>query len=389
MTDNTNMKNVDRIKIKDKEIILVGTAHISKESAKLVEHIISEENPDTVGVELCQKRYDTLLKKNKWENTRITKIIKEGKALLFLANLLISSFQKRIGKDLKVEPGAEMVQAIQAGEKSLAEIVLLDRDIQITLMRAWKKMKILEKAKFIYSFLVDLICPEKIETELIETIKEKDIMAQMMEEFGREVPSIKKALIDERDIYIANKILAAPGKKIVAVVGAGHVNGIKKYLGKKRDLKPLEEIPQGTNWIKYIAYAVPLVFLGIIIWGFIHHRSIELTLTMLAYWFLINGVLSALGAIIARGHPLTALSAFVAAPFTSLNPTIGAGIVAGLVEAKLKEPRVKDFHNLDKISSFAEFYRNRISRIFLVAAMVNLGSLMGTFIGLPYLISLV
>ena len=383
-----NIKNVDRLKIKDKEIILVGTAHISKESVKLVEQVVNEETPDAVGVELCEKRYSTILKKDKWEDTKITKIIKEGKTQLFLANLLISSFQKRIGKDLKVKPGAEMIQAIEAGKKVSAQIALLDRDIQITLKRAWRKMRILEKAKLFYSLLTGLISPEEIEEEMVEKIKEKDVMTQMMEEFGREVPSVKEVLINERDIYIANKILSAPGKKIVAVVGAGHINGIKKYLGEERDLEPLEEIPQGSPWLKYIAYIIPLVFLSIITWGFINHRSVDLTITMLTYWFLINGFLSALGAMIAVGHPLTVLVAFVAAPFTSLNPTIGAGIVAGLVEAKLREPRVKDFHELNEITNFSGFYKNRISRILLVAALANLGSSIGTFVALPYLISL-
>ena len=249
-------------------------------------------------------------------------------------------------------------------------------------------MGILEKAKLMYSLLTGLISPEEIEEEMVEKIKEKDVMTQMMEEFGREVPSVKEVLIDERDIYIANKILAAPGKKIVAVVGAGHISGIKKYLGEERDLKPLEEIPQGSPWLKYIAYIIPLVFLSIITWGFINHRSIDLTITMLTYWFLINGFLSALGAMIAFGHPLTILSAFLAAPFTSLNPTIGAGIVAGLIEAKLREPRVKDFQDLNEITNFSGFYHNRISRILLVAALANLGSSIGTFVALPYLISL-
>ncbi len=381
-------ENVDRIKIKGQEIILIGTAHVSKESTRLVNEVIDKEKPDTVGVELCKKRYDSIQNKKKWEDTKITKIIKEGKTQLFLANLLLSGFQKRIGQDLKVKPGAEMVQAIQAGKKSSSEIVLIDRDIQVTLKRAWREMSIFEKFKLMYSLIAGLIQPEEIEEEMVEKLKEKDVVTQMMEELGREIPSAKKVLIDERDIYIANKILDAPGKKIVAVVGAGHVEGIKKHLKKREDIEPLEKIPEGSKWVKRVAYVVPLVFLGIIAWGFIHHRSVELTITMLVYWFLINGVLSALGAILALGHPLTILSAFIAAPFTSLNPTIGAGIVAGLVEAKVREPKVKDFQNLSEITTFRGFYKNRVSRILLVAALANLGSSVGTFVALPYLLSL-
>ncbi len=381
-------KNVERIKLKDRQIILIGTAHVSKESARLVNEVIDKEKPDTVGVELCKKRYDSIRKKSKWEDTKITKIIKEGKTQLFLANLLLSSFQKRIGEDLKITPGDEMIQAINAGKKSSAKIVLLDRDIQVTLKRAWREMSISEKFKLTYSLIAGLIQPEEIEEEMIEQLKEKDIVTQMMEELGREIPSAKKVLIDERDIYIANKILASPGKKIVAVVGAGHIEGIKKHLKKKEDIEPLEKIPQGSRWVKNITYAVPLVFLGIIALGFINHKSIELTITMLTYWFLINGILSALGAILALGHPLTILSAFIAAPFTSLNPTIGAGIVAGLVEAKVREPRVKDFQSLGEVTTFTGFYKNRVSRILLVAALANLGSSVGTFVALPYLMSL-
>ncbi|RLE58148.1 MAG: TraB family protein, partial [Thermoprotei archaeon] len=173
------------------------------------------------------------------------------------------------------------------------------------------------------------------------------------------------------------------------VVGAGHVEGIKKHLRKKESITPLDKIPAGSAWTKRIAYAVPLIFLGIICYGFVHHKSVELTLSMLAYWFVINGALSALGALLALAHPITIISAFVAAPITSLNPTIGAGIVAGLVEAKIKEPRVKDFHELKEITTFGGFYKNRVTRILLVASFANLGSAIGTFVALPYLLSLV
>jgi pheromone shutdown-related protein TraB len=320
---------------------------------------------------------------------KITKIIKEGKTYLFLANLMLSIFQKRIGQSLKIKPGAEMIQAIKSGKELSAKIVLLDRDIQVTLKRAWKKMRFMEKCKLMWGLIPGLLQPEKINEEIIEQLKEKDMMTQMMEELGREIPSVKKVLIDERDIYIANKILEAPGKKIVAVVGAGHVEGIKKHLKKKENIIPLEKISKGSQWIKYVGYSIPIIFIGIIVCGFIHHNSVELTLTMLAYWFLINGSLSALGALLALGHPLTIISAFLSAPFTSLNPTIGAGIVAGLVEAKIREPKVKDFQDLNQIITIKGFYKNRVSRILLVAAFANIGSSIGTLAVLPCLISLI
>ncbi len=383
-----NQKNVEHIKLKDKEIFLVGTAHVSKKSVELVNEVINKEKPDTVGVELCMSRYKALTSSKKWENMKITKIIKEGKTQLFLANLLLASFQKKIGKDLKIKPGAEMIEAIKSGKKASAKIALLDRDIQITLKRAWKEMKFMEKFKLMFGLIAGLIQPGEIEEELIEKLKDKNLITQMMEELGREFPSAKRVLIDERDVYIANSILESPSKKIVAVVGAGHVEGIKKHLKKKENLEPLDKIPKGSKWVRYVAYSIPAIFIGIIGYGFICHKSVELTLTMLMYWFLINGTLSALGALLALGHPITIFSAFIAAPFTSLNPTIGAGIVAGLVEAKIREPRVKDFRDLNQVTTFKGFYKNRVSRILLVASFANIGSSIGTFAALPYLLSL-
>lgn len=381
-------KNIDRIIVEDKEIILVGTAHISKESAKLVRDTIEKEKPDAVGVELCKKRHDTIADKKKWEDTKITQIIKEGKTYLFLTNLLLSSFQKRLGKDLEIRPGQEMIEAIEAGKKTSAHIVLLDRDIQVTLKRAWKEMGFFEKFRLTSSLVSDLIDPEEIEEEMIEKLKEKDMLTELLEELGKQIPSAKKVLIDERDIYIANKILASPGKKIVAVVGAGHIEGIKRHLKKREDITPLEKIPDGSKWTKVISYGIPLALVGIIAYGFIVKGSSILALQMLGSWFLINAILSALGVLLALGHPLTIIAAFVSAPFTAIHPAISVGMVAGLVEAKIREPRVKDFQDLSEITSIKGFYTNRVSRILLVASLSNLGGTIGTFISLPYLLSL-
>ncbi|MCK5177790.1 MAG: TraB family protein, partial [Candidatus Aenigmarchaeota archaeon] len=234
------MNNIDRIKLKDKEIILVGTAHISKKSVELVNETIKKEKPDVVGVELCENRYKTLTDKKKWQNTKITQIIKEGKTYLFLTNLLLGIFQKRMGANVEVIPGAEMIEAINAAKKQKAKIALLDRDIQITLKRAWSKAKFTEKAKLFYGLMEGLIISEEVDEKTIEEMKAKDMMSHMVEELGKQMPDAKKVLIDERDIYIANKILDSKGKKIVAVVGAGHIKGIKKHLKKKQDIKQLE-----------------------------------------------------------------------------------------------------------------------------------------------------
>ena len=382
------MNNIDRIKLKDKEIILVGTAHISKKSVELVNETIKKEKPDVVGVELCENRYKTLTDKKKWQNTKITQIIKEGKTYLFLTNLLLGIFQKRMGANVEVIPGAEMIEAINAAKKQKAKIALLDRDIQITLKRAWSKAKFTEKAKLFYGLMEGLIISEEVDEKTIEEMKAKDMMSHMVEELGQQMPDAKKVLIDERDIYIANKILASKEKKIVAVVGAGHIKGIKKHLKKKQDIKPLEKIPKKSKLLKTINYLIPAIVIGIILSGFAFGKSTDVALSMIWYWFIINGVLSALAVSFSLPHPLTIVAVFFAAPFTSLNPTIGAGIVGGYVEARLREPKVKDFESLNQLTSVGGFWKNRISRILLVVLFANIGSSIATFIALPYLLGL-
>lgn len=383
------MKNVDRIKLGNKELILIGTAHISKESAELAGKIIEQENPDVVGVELCRKRYETLTNKKKWQDTKITKIIKQGKTYLFLANLILSVFQKRMGANIKIIPGAEMMSAIKEGEKQEAEIALIDRDIQITLKRAWAKARFIEKAKLIFGVIEGLAIGDEIDEEMVEEMKRKDVMANMMEDLGKKMPCAKKVLIDERDSYIANKIISLKGNKIVAVVGAGHIEGIKKHLRKKQDIKLLEAVPQKSKLMKALNYLIPALVIIILLAGFIFHRSPDILFSMFFYWFLINGCFSALAILFLLPHPLTILSVFIAAPFTSLNPTIGAGIVGGYVEAKIREPKVKDFESLGEIKTLKGFFKNRISKILLIVAFANLGSSVATFVALPYLIKIV
>jgi len=382
------MKNIDRIKLKDRELILIGTAHISKKSIELVNETIKKEAPDVVGVELCQNRYNTLTDKKKWQNTKIIEIIKEGKAYLLLTNLILSIFQKKLGSKLDVLPGAEMIAAIKQAKKQNAKITMLDRDIQITLKRAWAKAKFREKAKIFYGLFEGLIITEEVDEKLIEEMKAKDMMTHMIDELGRQMPDAKKVLIDERDIYIANKILETKGKKIIAVVGAGHVAGIKKHLKKKQDIKCLEETPKKSKLLKTLNYAIPAIVIGLILAGFVFGKSIDVGISMLLYWFLINGCLTAFAVMFALPHPLTIISVFIAAPFTSLNPTIGAGIIGGYVEAKMRGPKVKDFENLNQLITVSGFWKNGISRILLIVVFANIGSSIATFIALPYLISL-
>ena len=343
----------ERITVDGKEITLVGTVHVSPESVEEVRETIEREDPDVVGVELCERRYEILTKKKQWEEQEIFKIIREGKTYLFLANLLLSGFQRKIGEELGSDPGAEMVEAVKIAEEYDIPVSLLDRDISVTLKRAWKAMGIKEKLKLLYALVAGFFVEAE---DVVEELKNQDVITELMEELAEQAPGAKRALIDERDQYIASKILDSEGS-MVAVVGAGHMEGIKTLLQQKSVTREgLDAIPEGRNWIKVIGYCVPLVFAAIVGYTFLSAGA-EMTLRILWIWFLINGSLSALGALLAMGHPLSVITAFLAAPITSLNPALAARWFAGLVEAYVRKPRVADFEALRDIGGFRDFYR--------------------------------
>ncbi len=378
----------------NKNITLVGTAHISKDSVEEVKKVIAKQKPDVVAVELCKRRYDAITKKKEWESTPISNLLKGGNAYLLLAQTFLGSIQRKLGKDYGVEPGSEMIQAMKEAEKHNISVALVDRDISITLKRAWQKMGVREKFRITWEFLKAMIGYDEEELEKLdlEKLMDQDVISSMMEEFGKIAPSVKDVLIHERDEYIAQKILKESEKgKIVAVVGAGHLKGVKEHLNspsKKIDLKELEFVKKKRfSILKLIGYLIPIIFASLMMYIYLF-GGWDKTLYALGWWFLINGSLSAIGTIIAKAHPLTWLAAFIAAPVTSLNPAIAAGWVAGYVEAKIRTPLVKDFKQLSKIDDFKDFWNNRVIRLLLIVALANVGSMIGTFIALPYLVNL-
>lgn len=386
-----------QVKISD-NIILIGTAHISKDSVREVREAIEKFKPDIVAVELCKKRYEALTQKDKWENTPITSLLKSNKAYLVLAQTFLSSIQRRLGREYGVEPGSEMIAALNEAKKRNVEIALIDRDITITLKRAWRKMGIREKFRLSWEFMKALIGYDEEELEKIDLkeLMKQDVISALMKEFSEIAPSVATVLIHERDEYISRKILDESKKgKVVAVVGAGHLNGIKKHLEKKEfevDLHELEQVPKKRVSIaKLVAYSIPVLFVFLLVW-MVMTRGPDAwgdIKNMFLAWFLINGSLSAVGAAIARGHPLTIGTAFLAAPFTSLNPAVAAGWFAGMVEAKLRTPRVKDFQDLSKIDGLKDFFNNKVIRLLMVVALANVGSMIGTFVAFPYIASFV
>ena len=383
MTDD---ENKDVLTFEDKEIILLGTAHLSRESADLVSRVVEMEKPETVCIELCQSRYQAITQKNRWQNTNLTKVIREKKAFLLLSNLMLASFQKRIGKKFGIRPGEEIMRAIEVAEKIGSHIHLADRDIRITLSRTWRLMGLWTKVKMLAQFITSIGELDTITEEDIEKMKKKDVLETLLSEIGESFPAIQRVLIDERDQYLTHKIRTAPGRKIVAVVGAGHVPGIQKYWKEPVNVDLLEEMPPKGKVSRIVKWGIPAAIVGLIIFSFFTVGTTAST-HMIKWWILANAILAGLGATIAFAHPLTVLSAIIASPLTSLNPMIAAGWVSGLVEAFIKKPKVKDFETLSEdISSVKGFWKNRITRILLVVVFTNIGSSLGTFVAIPLMV---
>jgi len=384
MINNTN--NVHHLVFEDKEIILLGTAHVSKESVRLTADVIEAEKPDTVCVELCESRYQSIRQKDKWQDTDIVKVIKEKKSFLLLSNLLLASFQKRIADKFDVKPGEEMIKAIETGEALGAEIHLADRNIRITLLKTWRAMGLWSKVKLLFQLVLSMGEIDDIKEEDIEKMKQEDVLHTLLSDVGRSLPILKDILIDERDQYLTHKIRTAPGNKIVAVVGAGHVPGIKKCWNTEIDIETLEQIPPKGKTSGILKWIVPLAILVLIVLGF-YHGGTNAGTDMISWWVMANGILAGLGAVIAMAHPLTILSSVLAAPLTSMNPMIAAGWVSGLVEAFLRKPKVRDFERLpEDILSIRGFWRNKVTRILLVVVFTNLGSSLGTFVAIPLMV---
>ena len=383
MEPKHNSDPIHRLTIDDKEILIVGTAHVSQRSVDLVKEVIETEKPDTVSVELCPSRYQTIRQQDRWQEMDIIRVIKEKKSFLLLSNLVLAAFQKRIASKLDVRPGQEMIQAMESAEAAGAGIHLADRDIRITLARTWGQMGWWTRLKLIFQMVLSFGDLDEIAAEDVERMKQQDVLETILSEVGKSMPTLRHTLIDERDQYLAAKIRSAPGKKIVAAVGAGHVPGILEYWNQQIDLAPLETLPPKGRWGQVIKWLIPSVIAALMAYGFFIGGS-KVGAGMLAWWIGANAVLAGIGALLALAHPLTILSSALAAPLTSLNPMIAAGWVSGLVEAFSRKPKVRDFESLQNdIQTFKGFWRNNITRILLVVVFTNLGSTVGTFVAFP------
>ncbi len=373
------LENLHKIQINDKEIYLLGTAHVSKISAEQTKQLINETNPDAVCIELDEKRYESLQDPKKWQETNITTIIKKKQTGLLLANLILSSYQKKIAKKINTDTGREMIEAIKMCKEHNIKLELIDRSIQTTFTRIYRKHTFFQKIKLIMTLIFSIFDDEEVSEQEIEDLKQQDMLSAALKEVEQQFPLVAEVLIDERNKILAHNIKNAPGTKIVAIVGAAHVPGILDYIKQDYSITEIMEVPQKSLTSKLSGWVLPLLIMTIILLTF----SIDTSQGMdqIIKWFLINGTLSAIGTLLAFGHPLSIITAFIAAPITSLNPLLAAGWFAGLTEAYLRKPKVKDLQDInDAMNSIKSMYKNRFTHILLVVVMANVFSSLGTII---------
>jgi pheromone shutdown-related protein TraB len=377
-------EDVHLIKKDGREFIIVGTAHISRQSANLVREVIENEKPDVVCVELDEKRLLALSEKNRWENLDLKSIIKQKQLSTLIINLVLSSYQKKLGEKLGVTPGTELLEAVQTAKEKNIPVELCDREVRITLRRAWHSMSFWQKLKFLFGGLAGIFEKQELTEEKLAELRSKDVLSEMMDELGKVMPVLKEVIIDERDQYIAQKMRESKGEKIVSIVGAGHVKGIIRTLENNSsiDLKKIEVIPTASPIAKIIGWGIPAIIIGSIL--FIgYNKGISEAGDNALFWILANGIPSAIGAIVALAHPFTILTAFFAAPITSLSPLIGAGYVAAFVQAYFQPPIVKDFQSVsENARKFSMWWKNKLLKVLLVFILASLGSVLGTWVGL-------
>ncbi len=375
--------NVTRLSISGKEIILVGTAHISRESVELVKRVIHEERPDVVCVELDEKRYKAISQRDRFEQLDVKKIIKSKQLTTLMANLILSSYQKKLGEKIGVMPGSELIEATRCAEELGIPVKLCDRDVRTTLMRAWRLTPLWKKGKLLSSLILSLFDDTDVTEEKLRELKQSDVISELMQELGDAMPELKKVLIDERDTYLSEKIKETEGKRIVAVVGAGHVQGIRKALMEDRSnvMEVISAIPPLSPLWKMAGWAIPALIVGAVIFS-AWQKGAVVAGDNVTYWVLANGIACALGAVVAMCHPYTIAAAFAAAPITSLTPVIGAGYVTAFVQAVVRPPVVKEIQDASKdITSFKGWWTNKLLRVFLAFLLPGVGSMVGTWLG--------
>ncbi len=393
MSESLAAQPIARIHRDGVEYVLLGTAHVSRASVEAVREILERESFDAVAVELCEPRYKSMRDPESFRNLDLFQIIRQGKAGLVAANLALSAFQRRLAEQFGIEPGAEMKAAIDGAEARDVPIWLIDREVGITLKRAIRSVTFLERIGIMGGLASSLITREDVEESEIEKLKEGDMLGSMFSEFAKESPPLFEALIAERDRYMTARLReesadaqadGRPVNKVLAVIGAGHLAGMREAIDTQTDdpapmQKALSDLPPGSPWPKRIAFAI-FVIIAVSI-AALFYRGADSGTDALWIWVLCTGIGAALGAFAGGGHPLSALAGFIAAPLKPFRPGVPVGAASAGVEVWIHRPRVADFDSLrDDVIHWTGWWKNRISRTLLVFVLTNLGMMFGIWV---------
>ncbi|HEY8156044.1 MAG TPA: TraB/GumN family protein [Myxococcota bacterium] len=366
-----------------REFLVVGTAHISRESAELVREVIERERPDRVCLELDRQRYEALSNPQRWDALDVKQLIRDRQLAALVANLMLAAYQKKLGGALGVKPGAELLAAGRTAEALGIPVSLCDRDVRVTLRRAWASLSLWKKSLLLSTFLASALEKPQLSEEDLRELRQQDVVSKLMAELAEFLPALKRVLIDERDRYLAQRMREAPGRRVVAVVGAGHVAGVLAALREPGpvDLAALDRIPPVSAVTRWLGWGIPasivaaLVAIGVT-------QGAEAAARDMAFWVLVTGIPCTLGAAAAFAHPITIAAAFFTAPVTTLSPVIGAGHVLALVQAWVQPPMVAEFERLaEDFTRPLQWWRNRLLRVLLVFILTTLGTMLGVYIG--------
>lgn len=364
-------KKIIQIEINEKKIYLLPTAHVSNLSRQDVIEAVETIQPDSICVELDQQRYEKLTHPDAYQNQNIEQIIKEKKVNFLLVNLILSSFQRRMASHLNSQSGGEMIEAIHQAKTHNKELVLADRSISITFSRIYGSLSFFAKIKMIYNIISSLFDNQELSEKDLSNLQKQETIDAAMHEISANFPEVKRILVDERDQYLAHRIKSAKGHTVLAVLGAAHIEGVSKNLTQSYSIEHLDQKIKKSIFSKILSYVVPTILIGMLVYLGFNQKDIGLV--QIRNWFLINGTLTAIGVLLVRGKLVSALVAFIVAPFTILHPLLAAGWFAGLMEAKLVKPQVKDFETLaDDTKTIKGFFTNKVTRILLVVVAANL-----------------
>ncbi len=376
-----------------KKIFLIGTAHVSKSSVEEVENIIEEEKPDRICIELDESRLKNKSEQKAWESMDIKKVLKEGKGFLLLANTALASFQKRMGAKTGIDPGAEILGAARIAKEKNIPVSLCDREIQVTFKRAWAKSSLWNKSKLLATLISAAFSKEEVTEEELAKLKNEETLEAMLNEVAKELPSVKEVLIDERDRFLATKIFTAPGERKVAVIGAGHTQGIIRTLGLlengeiSTNTDDINSVPPKGKAGKILSWIIPLAIILLIVLGIVLNGW-DQGLKTFGLWAIANSTGTFIFTLIGGGTFVNSVLSAITAPFFALNPVLGVGMFAGVLQATMKKPQVKDFEMLsDDATKLKGWYKNRLLRCLLVFLTSSIGSILGSLVAFPILIA--